>query len=144
MPVNPKTLLFADDDVEDFEIFKEAFLQVAPDCAILHVLRCDEVVDAIKTIRPDLVFLDLKMPGGDGAGCLKALKQNNETADIPIVIYSTSSYHMSVEDCYRLSASRYFVKPSSLVELNAGIKRIVELYKTGNLIRPEFNEFMIR
>lgn len=58
-----------------------------------------------------LVLADIKMPGMDGIGLLKAIKSEVQTRHIPVVILTTTDDPRDVENCYRLGCSVYLVKP---------------------------------
>ncbi|MEW6041358.1 MAG: response regulator [Elusimicrobiota bacterium] len=75
--------------------------------------------------KPELVILDLYMPGMDGFAVLKILKQDKETEHIPIVIltgHDTKGYR---EKCLMLGASEYFTKSFSEKEMVKEIKKMI-------------------
>lgn len=51
-----------------------------------------EALDMVAADRPDLIVLDLDMPGLDGCGVLESLGQSQETAEIPVMVYSANTY----------------------------------------------------
>lgn len=67
--------------------------------------------------RPDLILLDLNMPRKDGFQVLKELKEDPGLAEIPVLIYSSSSHPEDVRRCYALHANSYIPKPMSYEEL---------------------------
>ena len=60
---------------------------------------------------PRLVLLDLKLPRVDGKQVLGRIKGDPRTRPIPVVVMSSSSQDSDVEECYRLGANGYLVKP---------------------------------
>ena len=60
---------------------------------------------------PKLVLLDLKLPKINGIEVLSTLKSDPETRGIPIVILTSSAHSKDIEECYRLGANSYIVKP---------------------------------
>jgi CheY-like chemotaxis protein len=60
---------------------------------VKYALNGYEALDMVAAHRPNLLLLDLDMPGLDGFGVLTHLSQNEDTADIPVMIYSA---HASV------------------------------------------------
>ena len=60
---------------------------------------------------PDLVLLDLNMPRRSGREVLEELKQDAALRALPVIIFSTSSSPLDVEDCYDRHANSYLVKP---------------------------------
>lgn len=74
-----------------------------------NVARCKNAFEAIQAIsihRPDLVFLDIQMPGLDGLSFVKSLPQP------PMIVFVTAHKHYSLES-YDLNALDYLVKPVS-------------------------------
>ena len=62
-------------------------------------------------VFPRLVLLDLKMPRVDGIEVLKAIKQDERTRRIPVVITTSSQEERDVAQSYDLGANSYVVKP---------------------------------
>ncbi len=65
-------------------------------------------------VRPDVVFLDLNLPGKDGKSVLIEAKSDPVLRKIPIVIFSTSSAHKDIHSSYELGANCYITKPGNL------------------------------
>jgi CheY-like chemotaxis protein len=63
---------------------------------------------------PDLILLDLNMPGMGGKNFLKKLKSNKQLNSIPVVVLTTSDADRDVLETYQLQAAGYIKKPASL------------------------------
>ena len=61
--------------------------------------------------RPHLILLDLRLPRVDGLEVLKALKSNDDSKRIPVVVLTTSDAEMDVAKAYDYHANSYMVKP---------------------------------
>lgn len=61
--------------------------------------------------RPRLVLLDLKMPKVSGIDVLRAIKADERTRSVPVVILSSSAEERDIAECYRLNANSFMVKP---------------------------------
>ena len=75
---------------------------------------------------PDLVLLDLRLPGQDGHSILKRLKTDPDLGRVPVVILSSSQSPEDVDRAYRLHANAYVRKPVDLdttADLLAALKR---------------------
>ena len=74
--------------------------------------------------RPRLLLLDLKLPKLDGPEVLRRVKLDPRTRAIPVVILTSSREDRDLEECYRLGANSYIVKP---VEFEAFLKAVAEI-----------------
>jgi len=79
--------------------------------------------------RPDLVILDLMLPGMDGLEVCKALKKENKTASIPIIMLTAKSQESDKVVGLELGADDYVTKPFSPRELIARIKAVLRRVK---------------
>ncbi|MBN1795676.1 MAG: response regulator [Sedimentisphaerales bacterium] len=78
--------------------------------------------------RPDLILLDLNMPGMGGKDFLKEIKSNKQFCDIPVVIVSTSDAPGDIEDGYRLHAAGYVQKRLNPKELRRVIEKLANYW----------------
>jgi CheY-like chemotaxis protein len=83
----------------------------------LRFLRATTSSGTISTIsdhddqKPGLILLDLNLPGTDGRELLRILKHDEQLAQIPVVVLTTSSNSLDVNECYRAGANSYSIKP---------------------------------
>lgn len=89
-----------------------------------------------ETSRPDLIVLDLNLPGLDGRQVLRDIKNDPDLRGIPVIILSTSQSEEDIAECYRLQANCYIVKPVSLEEFIEVIRSIESFwFNTAKLPR---------
>jgi len=79
-------------------------------------------------VRPDLITLDIMMPGLDGIQVLKVLKENEITKDIPVILVSVASGEFKREGL-NLGAVAFFKKPLDFKALHNKIKSLTEKRK---------------
>lgn len=85
-----------------------------------------QALELIDSIEPDLVFLDVQMPGLDGLGVVRALRARQ--ASLPHIVFATAYDHYAIE-AFRLEAMDYVLKPverSRLEETIARARREIE------------------
>ncbi|WP_158826426.1 response regulator [Mucilaginibacter lacusdianchii] len=87
MDTKPKTILVADDDKAILESIT-AILNLSG-YEVLYVQDGTSVLQAIKA-QPDLILLDIQMPGHDGSAVCRQLKRQASTKDIPVMFLSAS------------------------------------------------------
>jgi len=118
-------VLMVDDSSADVLLVKEAFLDCGLECelevaedvrtAIARLDRPARVGDHDDTL--DLVLLDLKLPGGDGADVLRHIRTSPELRELPVFVLSGSRSPRDREGAERLGATVYFRKPENFAEL---------------------------
>jgi CheY-like chemotaxis protein len=72
--------------------------------------------------RPDLVLLDLKMPGQSGLEFLATMKRDDCLCAIPVVVITTSALNADVAASYQFGAAGYVAKPNDINEFIAAIR----------------------
>ncbi len=93
--------------------------------------------DFFKGLRenmPDLVLLDLMLPGEDGIQILKKLRENAATADIPVIIASAKGTEYDKVIGLDLGADDYLVKPFGMMEMVSRVRAVLRRFepkKTG-------------
>jgi CheY-like chemotaxis protein len=137
------TFLLADDDPDDWEIFQEGLQKTAPSHTLHWIKHGDSVLPGVKEIAPDILFLDLNIPGCDGIECLKMIKKEPALQGLTVVIYTTSNAPDHVKECYALGASRYLLKPVDYSGIFKGLEIILHLHEKGQLIQTGFDNFVI-
>ena len=78
--------------------------------------------------RPDMILLDLKMPGLSGLELLAALKQDESLRAIPVVVITTSALESDVAASYRFGAAGYVLKPTDINQFVAAIHKLGEYW----------------
>jgi CheY-like chemotaxis protein len=118
-------VLYVDDDADIREI---AAMSLALDPAI-EVHTCASGQEALATAaawQPQLVLLDVMMPGMDGPETLAKLKAERQTAAIPIVFITARTQAYEVERFLSLGAIGVIAKPFDPIELAAQARRYLD------------------
>ena len=120
----------------DYNLKKEGF-------RTLSVCDGEDALDSASREQPDLIILDLMLPGMDGLEVCKILKNNTKTVSIPIIMLTAKSQESDKIIGLELGADDYITKPFSPRELIARIKAVLrrikekdklpELLKKGDL-----------
>jgi len=121
-----KTLLLADDDNDDAQIFKEALDEANCETTFLYTQTGAGVFSLLETgAKPDVIFLDLNMPVMSGWQCLAKLKNSEAFKYIPVVMYTTSSNPRDYEIAIDLNAHGLITKPSNPNVLSKVLKTVI-------------------
>jgi DNA-binding response OmpR family regulator len=75
--------------------------------------------------RPDLIVLDVIMPGMDGFEVVRRLRRQQETRDIPVIILTVRKGQGDLLTGYMAGANLYINKPCDIRELVAAVKRML-------------------
>lgn len=124
LPVHPIRILLVDDDVDDRDLFIEAISHIDP---IITVETAENGLELISMMKegnpPQVIFLDLNMPGKTGKECLEEIRQHQDWQSIPVYIFSTSANKKDIHDTYHSGANLYVLKPATFPELIGVIRK---------------------
>lgn len=122
-------ILLVDDDPNDRLLFASALEQIGMQTELFeatsgyagldYLLGQPPYDDRKRFPFPDLMLLDLKMPGMDGFSVLKHLRAVASTKDLPVFVFSNSNVPSDVRRAYALGANAYHQKPSHFIDLVA-------------------------
>ena len=138
-------ILLVEDNQDDYEatvrsLKKNHFINPIQWCkngqeALDYLYQRGSFTDRTDTQKPDLILLDLNMPGIDGRQVLKSLKEDPEMRSIPVVVLTTSKDYKDIDKCYDLGASTYIQKPVDFEGLTSAIRTMKD-YWFGVAILP--------
>jgi two-component system alkaline phosphatase synthesis response regulator PhoP len=116
-------VLVIDDEPDILELVRYNLAQYGYD--VTCSLSGEEALTQIRSHAPDLMVLDLMLPGVDGLEVCKALKRDARTADIPILMLTARSEEADIVTGLELGADDYLTKPFSPRVLLARIKAVL-------------------
>ena len=111
----PYSILVADDDDNIRELVELNFMMEGYE--VSTAANGYEAEVAIRRKRPDVVVLDIMMPGRDGLSVLRSLRADPATHDIPVVLLTAKATNGEVLDGWRAGAAGYTTKPFDPGEL---------------------------
>jgi CheY-like chemotaxis protein len=125
MNPNPaKKILVADD-----EVFMLRLLEMTLKKGGYEVVSCRDGKAALAAAAaqlPQLIVLDVMMPGLDGLGALRQLKENPATREIPVVVLSAKGHALTKVEAEASGAVLFLAKPFSPNELLGAVRKILE------------------
>ncbi len=139
-------VILADDDKDDREFFEEVVSEINPTIQVQGVkdgLELMEVLNEKDKALPDILFLDLNMPGKNGKECLEEIKNNSRLKDIPVVIYSTSAMGKDIRETHSLGANLYVSKPNNFNTAISIIKKVFSLDLENHKPNPQMHNYII-
>ena len=135
------SIMVVEDNPADVELLREAISEVMPECELLVCHDGDEAMEWLENVAdgmrpaPDLILLDLNLPGSPGEAVLEWIKCSDRLKQLPTVVLTTSRNPVEVRNCYRLHANSYVVKETSFARFLETIEHLLE-YWFGTVERP--------
>jgi CheY-like chemotaxis protein len=133
------TLLIVEDSDEYFEVLTRIINRLNTFALSIH--RCIDGDDALDFLNhegiyrdahshphPDLMILDLNLPGTDGREVLATIAQTPNLKTIPVVILTTSSNPKDIATCYQSGVNTYIVKPMNISETSDCIRTLLDYW----------------
>ncbi len=145
IPPHGPTLLMVDDMPAEVRLIRNALTDLdadvvfhaVPDVATLfhYLYRQGDYAPPTPAPRPNLILLDLNMPGADGREAVARIKSDEVLRDIPVVVFTTSRAEEDVLRAYQLGANTYIPKPQDYEGL-LGVMRCLVCYWTAIAVLP--------
>jgi CheY-like chemotaxis protein len=125
-PKNPTHVLLVDDDRDEQMLFRDTFAALQYDVELSYAASFEELHTFCEQTEnlPDLVFLDINMSKQNGCDCLRMLRTLENFKRIPIIMYSNSSNPDNIDECLKLGANLYVIKPSSFEKIKSVMREI--------------------
>lgn len=122
--MSKKILIIEDDSflqgIASTKLEKEGF-------TVSGASNSDEAMKSLAADTPDLILCDLVLPGTDGFGILKMIRENQKTMTTPVIVFSNLSEDKDIKHAKDLGATDYMVKSNfTLDELSDRIKEILK------------------
>lgn len=117
MTESRKKILIADDEESIHLLYKEEFEEEGYE--VHSVLSGEEAIKLFESLQPDLVILDINMPGMDGIEVLRQMKQKRPS--VPVIL--SSAYPEYKQDLASWASDDYIVKSFNLDDLKASVRR---------------------
>ena len=127
----PITILLVEDNPGDVRLTREAF-EAANFEHRLHVVPTgDDAIDFLThqgehatAPYPDLVLLDLNLPGKNGDEVLGSIRENPQLTRLPVLMLTSSVASEDIVACYEATANAYLTKPSDFDEFVSLVKAL--------------------
>lgn len=137
--IDYQTVLIVDDEPVNIKILSEL---LSSEYAIRAAKNGEKALKIINSSEPpDLVLLDIVMPGMDGYEVCKKIKSNPDTHDIPVIFLTAKTNRKDEEKCFTLGASDFITKPISPPIVHARVNSQMQMKKVRDFLVDK-NEFL--
>ncbi len=123
LPAKKSTIMVADDNPELVEVV--CVMLEAKGYNVMCSNSGKELLAGLEKQMPDLILLDIMMPGMDGFEVLTRLRENLDTASILVILLTAKMQYEDVLRGYKLGANHYIQKPFSNTQLVATINSLL-------------------
>lgn len=118
-----KEIMYVEDD-QDIQAIVKLALERIGGYSVQLELTAMEALDRLNSYKPQLILLDVMMPGMDGPGFLAAMRKRADMQEIPVIFITAKVQKHEVESYYRLGAAGVITKPFDPMRLAADVKQI--------------------
>lgn len=118
------TALVVEDTLTEREIFTSCLRRGGLN--VLTASNAEEALEKITTYKPDIILLDIVLPGRSGFELCRELKADAETSKIPVVMCSTKGTDMDKFWGMKQGADAYIPKPVDQEELLRTVKQLIK------------------
>ena len=138
-------LMIVEDSDEDFETLSRIIDRVSS--FPISIQRCIDGDDALDFLNqegkyselsggsnPELILLDLNLPGTDGREVLTVIKNSQHLKAIPVVVLSTSANPQDIKTSYQFGVNSYMLKPMNITELSHSVQTLIEYWFTVTVL----------
>lgn len=121
----PLQILLIEDNPDHAFLARRELKKCGLPFEVHHAADSSEALDWLRERLPDLILLDIKLPGRDGFELLILLKADERTRDIPVVLLTSSPAPADIERATRLGAASYFTKPLQAESIKSILQNLV-------------------
>ena len=119
-------ILIIDDDYDEVLIFQQLISDLPYQIECSYAEGAEDALTLLKTISPDIIFLDVNMPKINGIECMSMIRHNPDLRQIPVVIYSNGINKNMLALADNIGAAACFKKMGDFEMMKAELKEILE------------------
>lgn len=138
-----QAVLIVDDTPANIDVLTEALHPLKVKVAV--ATSGEKALRVVSSLKPDLILLDVMMPGIDGFETCARLKAARETRDIPVIFVTAKTETQDILNGFKLGAVDYVVKPFRHEEVCARVRTHLELRRSQQqltLLNQQKNKFL--
>ena len=118
-------MLYVEDNPANMELM-EMIVSRIEGLTMIQAPNAELGLELARSKKPNLIILDINLPGMSGLDAVKELQKSKATADIPVYALSAAATRRDIEKGLKAGFREYLTKPIDLEDTLSNIKRIVE------------------
>ncbi|MFG0247727.1 MAG: response regulator [Phycisphaeraceae bacterium JB051] len=132
-------VLLIEDNPDEALLTQIALTQSEVKCSIDHMASASEAWDFLSGIDhndnsskevPNLVLLDLKLPGMNGIELVEHIRSREQLDSLPVIMLTNSTYAGDLKSCYAARCNAYLVKPTHIDELRTVLNNTLRFWSS--------------
>ncbi len=116
-----KTLLYIEDNADNLKVLQMMIRRLRPADDVLPARNAEEGIDIANRMLPDLILMDINLPGMNGYEALKILRCTSMTRHIPVIAVSAYAMQENIRQGLEAGFDAYITKPVNMQVLDATI-----------------------
>ncbi len=126
-------IMMVEDSPEDVEAARRVLTQLGLADRLKHFWDGESALTFLHQFdqndrRPELILLDLNLPGAEGRDVLAEIKSHPNLRSIPVVVFTSSDEPADIEACYARGANSYIRKPIHLEGFRATLRQLSDYW----------------
>jgi CheY-like chemotaxis protein len=118
-------VVYVEDHPENFALVQKA-LEATGRFTVVCAPSAEEGLELVTSQRPDVILIDLDLPGMDGLSMARALRADPELAAIPIIVVTASVMKNEREEAFEIGCMAFVEKPFDIAELREHVRRAAQ------------------
>ncbi|MDO8595019.1 MAG: ATP-binding protein, partial [Sulfuricaulis sp.] len=127
----PRTLLYVEDNPANLQLVEQIIARRRPDMRLLSAKNGTLGIELAHTAQPEVILMDINLPGMSGTEAMKILRKDPATAHIPILALSANAIPHDIEKGLQAGFFRYLTKPIKVNEFMEALDVALEYVETG-------------
>ncbi|MFZ3207407.1 MAG: PAS domain S-box protein [Geobacteraceae bacterium] len=134
------TLLYVEDNPANLKLV-EKIIARHPDIRLLTAVDGNSGIEIARVVQPDVILMDINLPGINGFEALEILREDPATAQIPVIAVSANAMPLNIERGLKAGFFRYITKPIKVDEFMEALDVALEYAGNNQLLRSQEPEF---
>ncbi len=126
----PPKILYIEDNPENRLLVRR--ILAAEGYEVIEAENAQDVLTVLERFRPDLILVDLHLPGVDGFTIVRQLRQRAELQDVPIVALTADVLRDTPMKCYQVGCDGYIPKPIDVDSFPKVIAQFLKVSESGH------------
>ena len=123
----PDTILYIEDVEANIKVVRAILKSQAPGCVLSTAMTAEEGLQLAQRQQPDLILMDINLPDMDGLEATRRLKQDPQTAAIPVIALTADAMPQQIEKADNIGFAAYITKP---LDVTSFLQTLSQVYAT--------------